>query len=107
MFLMIVQWAGGMFLLIGGITILWAIVDRLAEKKYRLHERIAELEQWKAGEDLRRSRARRIRKARQETESREQRLAREKIIWQNELAADLGRGDAFDQAYKELLDGNQ
>lgn len=87
----ILQFGLGMFLIIGGIMSLWALTDRREDKKHKISERLRELEQWKAGEELR--------------EARERRLARETHIYQSELEADLNRGDAFDKAYKELLDG--
>lgn len=103
----LIQWGLGMTFVIGLVMFLWGLANHQAEKKYQLHERLTELEQWKAGEELRQAHDRRTRKAKREIASRERRLQRDRIRWQNELAADLNRGDGFDQALKEMLDGNR
>lgn len=105
LFLFVVKWFVAMAFVIVTVLILYSMADHRSEKKYQVHVRLEELERWKAELTLERSRARRIRKARQETESREKRLLKDATRWRKELAADLGRDDQFNEMIQEIIDG--
>lgn len=106
MFLEVIQWGGAMFLVIGAIILLWVITDRIAEKKYRISERLETLERWKAGIELADAQAARESQNRILAEQHAVEADKAEFRRQNELAALLHKDDEFDQEYRGLLNGN-